>query len=125
MLHALRDHLGQQVLDLEGLAHHNGSAFGFVGHGEQPSPQQYGNDVAMAWAGLDKSRWVFVEDEGTNVGKVSTPVGLYRKMRAAPVVLRIVLPMPLRIQASPRDPTYCVCRPGHAVPDLAWVVGLA
>jgi tRNA 2-selenouridine synthase SelU len=81
----------------------------------------------MAWANLDPSKWVFVEDEGTNVGKahthsahplcgllcvdsrchgqVSTPVGLYRKMRTAPVVLRIVLPMSLRIQVLLEDYT--------------------
>ena len=131
VLHALRDALGAQIIDLEGLAHHNGSAFGFVGHEEQPTPQQYGNDVAMAWHGLDKSKWVFVEDEGTNVGKVSTPVGLYRLMRSAPVVLRIVLPMSFRIQVLLDDYTGMMqekttnwqARMEHAVKSLEKRIG--
>jgi tRNA 2-selenouridine synthase SelU len=56
VLLALRDQLGQQVIDLEGLAHHNGSAFGFVGHGAQPTNQQFGNNVAVEWFRLDSSR---------------------------------------------------------------------
>ena len=56
VLLAMRDQLGQQVLDLEGLAHHNGSAFGFVGHGHQPTNQQFGNNVAVEWSKLDPNR---------------------------------------------------------------------
>jgi energy-coupling factor transporter ATP-binding protein EcfA2 len=89
--------LGQQTLDLEGLARHNGSAFGFVGHREQPTNQQFGNEVAVAWARLDPSRPVFVEDEGPNVGRVSTPVGLYRLMRGARTVVRLVVPDAVRV----------------------------
>lgn len=38
------------------MAHHNGSTFGFVGHGEQPTNQQYGNNVAVAYYQLDASK---------------------------------------------------------------------
>ena len=105
LLHALRDQLGQQIIDLEGLAHHNGSAFGFVGWGEQPTPQQYTNDVAIEWAKLDPAKWVFIEDEGPNVGKVSTPVGLYHRMRSAPVVLRVLVPTAARVNILLEDYT--------------------
>ena len=105
VLLALRQHWGQQVLDLEGLANHNGSAFGFVGHGEQPTNQQHGNNVAVAWSKFDASRVVFVEDEGTAVGKVSTPLGLYRMMRAPAALIRLVVPQAARISVLLHDYT--------------------
>jgi tRNA 2-selenouridine synthase len=103
VLHALRDILGEQIIDLEGLANHSGSAFGFVGHAPQPTPQQYTNIVAMRWASLDPKRWVFIEDEGPNVGRVNLPVGLYRKMRASSVVLKLDVPKDIRVQVLRED----------------------
>ena len=103
VLHALRDILGEQIIDLEGLANHSGSAFGFVGHEPQPTPQQYTNDVAMQWASLDPERLVFIEDEGPNVGRVNLPVGLYRKMRTASVVLKLDIPRDIRVQVLRED----------------------
>jgi tRNA 2-selenouridine synthase len=103
VLHALRDILGEQIIDLEGLANHSGSAFGFVGHEPQPTPQQYTNIVAMQWASLDPKRWVFIEDEGPNVGRVNLPVGLYRKMRASSVVLKLDVPKDIRVQVLRED----------------------
>ena len=42
--------MGEQVLDLEGLAEHMGSAFGRVGQGRpQPSNEMFENLVALAW----------------------------------------------------------------------------
>jgi tRNA 2-selenouridine synthase SelU len=103
VLHVLRDVLGEQIIDLEGLANHSGSAFGFVGHAPQPTPQQYTNIVAMQWASLDPKRWVFIEDEGHHVGQVSLPVGLYRKMRATSVVLKLDVPKDIRVQVLRED----------------------
>ena len=108
VLHALRDVLGEQVIDLEGTANHSGSAFGFVGHTSQPTPQQFTNMVAMEWASLDPERWVFVEDEGPNIGRVSTPVGLYRLMRASSIVLKLNVTKNVRVQ---------VLREDYAVPE--------
>merc|ERR1719162_1865431 len=92
VLHALRDILGEQVIDLEGMANHSGSAFGWVGHEPQPTPKQYENNVAMLWNSLDPERWVFIEDEGPNVGGANLPVGLYRKMGTASTVLKLDIP---------------------------------
>ena len=41
VLHALRDDLNAQVLDLEGEANHRGSIFGALGRPAQPSNEQY------------------------------------------------------------------------------------
>mmetsp|Transcript_7672 Transcript_7672/g.17375 ORF Transcript_7672/g.17375 Transcript_7672/m.17375 type:complete len:573 (-) Transcript_7672:101-1819(-) len=105
VLHYLRDVLGEQIIDLEGLANHSGSAFGFVGHenAPQPTPQQYTNNVAMQWNSLDPERWVFIEDEGPNVGRVNLPVGLYRKMRSASAVLKLDIPKDIRVEVLRED----------------------
>jgi len=103
VLLALRDILGEQIIDLEGLANHSGSAFGFVGHAPQPTPQQYTNNVAMEWNSLDPERWVFIEDEGPNVGKVNLPVGLYRNMRTASAVLKLDIPKDIRVEVLRED----------------------
>jgi tRNA 2-selenouridine synthase len=103
VLLALRDLLGEQIIDLEGLANHSGSAFGFVGHAPQPTPQQYTNNVAMQWNSLDPERWVFIEDEGPNVGRVNLPVGLYRKMRTASAVLKLDIPKDIRVEVLRED----------------------
>lgn len=105
VLHALRDILGEQIIDLEGLANHSGSVYGFVGHehAEQPTPRQYTNNVAMEWNNLDPERWVFIEDEGPNVGSVNLPVGLYRKMRTASTVLKLDIPKDIRVEVLRED----------------------
>jgi len=96
VLMALR-RLGAQVLDLEGLANHRGSAFGWIGQQPQPSNEQYALDVAMAWHAFDPKRVVFVEDEGSSVGKVSVPPLLYAAMRRAPLIVKLVIPLEARL----------------------------
>mmetsp|Transcript_1201 Transcript_1201/g.2579 ORF Transcript_1201/g.2579 Transcript_1201/m.2579 type:complete len:229 (+) Transcript_1201:61-747(+) len=103
ILHALRDAYGAQVLDLEGLASHRGSSFGWIAQAEQPSTEMFGNLVAHAWRKLDPNKWVFVEDEATNVGKVSTPPVLYGAMRSAPLVVKVVLPLEARLTLLVED----------------------
>ena len=65
VLHALRA-MGEAVIDLEGLAGHRGSAFGWVGqrwHGravseapDQPTTEQFANDLALAWRDAQRPR---------------------------------------------------------------------
>eukprot|EP00747_Dinoflagellata_sp_TGD_P022839 gnl/TRDRNA2_/TRDRNA2_129361_c0_seq1.p1 gnl/TRDRNA2_/TRDRNA2_129361_c0~~gnl/TRDRNA2_/TRDRNA2_129361_c0_seq1.p1 ORF type:complete len:424 (-),score=34.05 gnl/TRDRNA2_/TRDRNA2_129361_c0_seq1:217-1488(-) len=98
VLHALQLHFSKQVLDLEGLAHHRGSAFGWCGHSKQPTQQQYENDVAVRWAALDPDQWVFVENEGRHIGRMNTPLGLYWRMREAPVFVWLSVPMHVRVR---------------------------
>src|SRR4051812_12459115 len=62
-LHELRD-AGEQVLDLEGLAVHRGSAFGGIGLGAQPTHAAFERAVRRELAGTDPARRLWVEDEG-------------------------------------------------------------
>merc|ERR1719199_2498917 len=107
VLHALAS-AGEQVIDLEGLANHKGSTFGGVKtelRGEsQPSNEHFSNRLATLWIRLDASRWVFLEDEGPNVGNVCTPKQFYaHKLRSSHLVVRLVVPTHIRIQVLVAD----------------------
>lgn len=73
--------LGHQVIDLEGLAHHKGSAFGAIGQAEQPSSEQFENLLFEEWKKLDTNIQIWVEDESLAIGKVQIPQGFYEQMR--------------------------------------------
>ncbi len=78
----------QTVIDLEGIAHHKGSAFGALGNLPQPSQEQFENDLAAALvsSGIsNQDRTIWVEDESRRIGNVNIPEPLWNKMRQAPV----------------------------------------
>ena len=76
---------GEQVIDLEGIAHHKGSAFGAIGESEQPTTEQFENNLftALRTCKLDAPIWV--EDESHNIGHVKIPMAFYRQIRAQKV----------------------------------------
>lgn len=78
--------LGEQVLDLEGLADHKGSAFGALGQADQPTTEQFENDLASQWLAFDHRKPVWAEDESRNIGKVIIPDPVFSKMASAPLV---------------------------------------
>jgi tRNA 2-selenouridine synthase len=78
---------GLQILDLEGLANHKGSAFGSIGQeGEQPSNEQFENNLAEEWRQLDFTKPIIVEDESKAIGKVGIPDPLFLQIRSSPVI---------------------------------------
>lgn len=77
---------GEQVIDLEGIANHRGSAFGSLGQEEQPSNEQFENNIFDIWKDFDLSKTIWIEDESRKVGKVVINEPLYEQMRNAPVV---------------------------------------
>ncbi len=85
ILHHLRE-MGEQVIDLEGLAHHKGSAFGALGQPDQPSTEHFENLLFDQWKKLDPQRPIWVEDESRSVGKVFIPEELFRQMSRAPLL---------------------------------------
>lgn len=82
VLHALRDR-GEQVVDLEGRANHRGSVFGGLGRGDQPTQQQFENDLALQWRALAPHRPVWIEDESRRIGDVGVPGALFNQMQQA------------------------------------------
>jgi len=87
---------GEQVVDLEKLAHHKGSSFGALGEEKQPTGEQFENNLFAEWENLDFSKPVWIEDEAKNIGKVFLPNALWQKMKAAPII-RIRVPKKERI----------------------------
>lgn len=86
VLHALAEH-GEQVVDLEGLANHKGSAFGSIGLGMQPTQQQFENELAIALWNTDRERRLWVEDESRRIGRCMVPGDLWNQMREAACVV--------------------------------------
>lgn len=89
--------LGEQVIDLEGMAHHKGSAFGAIGESPQPTSEQFENELADEWIRLDPERPVWLEDESHSIGSVFIPHTLYQQMNLARV-MRLEMPKPLRVK---------------------------
>jgi tRNA 2-selenouridine synthase len=77
---------GEQVLDLEAMANHKGSAFGGLMLPPQPTTEQFHNDLFEAMLRLDLTKTIWVEDESITIGKVSLPVDFWRHMQASPLV---------------------------------------
>ncbi|MFP4023586.1 MAG: tRNA 2-selenouridine(34) synthase MnmH [Thiohalospira sp.] len=77
---------GQQVLDLERLANHKGSAFGALGQEKQPVNEQFENLLIHEWLTFDLSKPVWVEDESHSIGSNWIPRELFDNMRKAPVI---------------------------------------
>jgi len=80
ILHTLEKQ-GEQVIDLEGLARHKGSAFGALGEVPQPTTEQFENDLCRALIPLDPARRTWIEDESRNVGRCVVPGELYALMK--------------------------------------------
>jgi len=78
---------GQQVVDLEGLANHKGSAFGALGQPAQPSTEQFANILFNDWKQLSSDLPVWVEDESRNIGSVFMPDSFYLNMQDTPAVI--------------------------------------
>lgn len=76
---------GEQVINLESLARHRGSAFGETG--PQPTTEHFENLLAEALQALNPSQPIWVEDESKRIGKVFIPYPFLSQMREAPYVL--------------------------------------
>lgn len=96
VLHELAK-LGEQVLDLELLAHHKGSAFGALGEALQPSVEQFENDLFKAYYKLNKNQRIWLEDESKAIGKVYITDGFWQQMVRAPHI-KLEIPLHERIQ---------------------------
>ena len=85
LLHSI-SRKGNQVLDLEKLAFHKGSVFGGLGQPEQPTIEQFENNIYAEWKKFDLSLPVWVEDESRMIGIVTIPDPLFEQMSNAPMI---------------------------------------
>jgi len=96
VLRALKDQ-GEQVLDLENLAHHKGSAFGALLMPPQPTTEQFQNELFEEILTLDLSRRIWVEDESIAIGKIFLPSDFWRTMQQSPLI-KMEVPKEVRVQ---------------------------
>lgn len=78
--------IGEQILDLEALANHKGSAFGAIGQPLQPTQEQFENNLFSEFRILDCQKTTWVEDESFSIGRNQLPKGLFEKMQKTRVV---------------------------------------
>lgn len=77
---------GEQIIDLEKLANHKGSAFGGLMMPPQPTTEQFQNDLFEEVQRLDRDKRVWIEDESLAVGKIFLPNDLWIQMSVSPMV---------------------------------------
>ena len=81
---------GHQVIDLEKLANHKGSAFGSLGQGSQPSSEYFANLLFEELKQNDPDEPLWLEDESRNIGNVFMPEEFYLNMQKNPVIILLM-----------------------------------
>lgn len=77
---------GASVIDLEGLAHHKGSAFGSMGQLPQPTQEHFENLLAEALScETFQNNILWLEDESQRIGDVNIPTAFFKQMRETSV----------------------------------------
>jgi len=93
---------GEQVVDLEGLARHKGSAFGAMGQKEQLPTEHFENLLFDRWLDLSTGKTLWLEDESKMIGRNVIPDELFEAMREAPVI-KIEMDRSLRVERLVRE----------------------
>jgi len=107
ILHEMQN-IGIQVIDLEGLAHHKGSAFGGIGQGQQPTVEQFENILYHELEKLDKTKPIWIEDESITIGAVKIPKPFFDQMREAKLFF-IDIPAKERVKLLVDEYASCDC----------------
>lgn len=87
---------GEQMVDLEGLAHHKGSAFGFIHQKAQQVNENFENALIEEFRKLDLSKRIWLEDESKNIGRNFIPDELFTQMKANNLIF-IEMPIKCRV----------------------------
>ncbi len=92
---------GEQTIDLEGLAHHKGSAFGALGQPPQPSQEMFENllatELSVKASLLETGKTLWLEDESQRIGEVNIPTIFFKQMRTKKVLF-LDIPFDERLQ---------------------------
>lgn len=81
---------GQQIIDMEGIAHHKGSAFGAIGLPAQPSTEHFENLLGTELLKLNENQPLWVEDEDITIGRIVLPKPFFDQMQqSATIVLQV------------------------------------
>ncbi len=84
------------ILDLEGLAHHKGSAFGGIGQPAQLPQQLFENNFYNELKLVDPTKYLLLEDESMSIGYNKIPYSFWLQMKEA-TIIKILMPFDLRV----------------------------
>jgi len=105
--HLLKElQLSHNVVDLEGLANHRGSAFGSFGVQAQPTQIQFENALAIDFLKLREENGnslIFIEEEGCRIGDLRLPLSMHQKMLTDYPVIDLVTSMEERVDICIQD----------------------
>lgn len=93
-----------QIIDLEAIAHHKGSAFGSINEEKQNAQQVFENELFHHFNLLDLSQNILIEDESQNIGYNKIPQALWQQMKQVPII-KLEIPFELRVQKLVEDYT--------------------
>ena len=116
VLHELQRQ-GQQVLELEGLAHHRGSLLGELPGDPQPTQKLFDSALLDEMRKLDVDRTVWVEAESKKIGNLQLPDSLFDAMHRSPVI-NIDTPMSERVRLWREDYPHFAADPPAMVRKL-------
>lgn len=85
ILQILMQH-GEQILDIESLANHKGSALGGLGMPPQDTQEMFENKMFEKWYKFNSNNIVFVENESRRIGVNVLPQGVWNQMVSAPII---------------------------------------
>ncbi len=88
---------GEQIIDLENIAHHKGSSFGALGEEPQSSQEQFENELSFHLSKINKEKECWIENESRKIGRNILPIGLWEQMQNANVIT-VNLPIEERIR---------------------------
>jgi len=89
--------LGEQVIDLEQLAHHKGSAFGGLLETASPTSEQFENNLHHKLTAMDSSKPIWLEDESRHIGACYLPLGFWQQIRQSYL---IILNIPAQVRLA-------------------------
>lgn len=93
-----------QIVDLENIAHHKGSAFGTINEQKQNPQQIFEHQLYHQLSELDSKKFIILEDESQTIGYNKIPIGLWQQMKQA-TIIKLEIPFELRVQKLVDDYT--------------------
>lgn len=78
--------LGEQIIDLEKIADHKGSAFGTIGSVKVVGTEEFENHIFETLQKYDVNRIIWIENESRGVGIAQIPDNLWNQMRNCKVI---------------------------------------
>lgn len=102
---------GEQVLDIEGLACHQGSLLGAPVDGSQPSQKYFETLIADEFRRFDCNSPIWIEGESPRLGSVHLPSSLTQCMRSNARAVFIKVPIEARVEWTLTQYRYFTERP--------------